>query len=215
MKKFFTLFVLCLMLSTVIIGCGKKEPPKPNNAPVISSLIAEPKNVPAEKNSLITCMASDIDGDSLVFDWTASGGSVKSDGNKAEFIAPTMGGIYQITVKISDGRGSMIQKTVDVTVNSKPDVTLRSEQTEIETSSKLQIICEAKDSDNDSLTYSWSVSNGTIQDSGNIVTFIAPETIDTCVITVKVSDGKEEVNQSLSIITKATKKAAKGKTKKK
>ncbi len=213
-KSIIFMMCFCFMAVFAFFGCSQPEPPKPNSTPIISSLTAEPQNISAEKASVITCVATDADGDSLIYEWSAASGTIKGEGNKAEYIAPTSGGIYVITVKVTDGKGGMIQKTTDITINSKPTVVLKAEEQEIEVSSKTKVACEASDTDNDTLTITWSATSGTIQDSGATAIFTAPDSVDTCVITVKVTDGKEEITESISITTKQSKKG-KGKKGKK
>lgn len=52
----------------------------------------------------------------------------------------------------------------------------------------VRIYCTATDKDNDTLTYSWSGSGGTILGSGPVVTWLAPDSIGTYIVTCTVTD---------------------------
>jgi hypothetical protein len=64
--------LIALILSTAIAGCQKDgvTPPKPmNHSPVIDSIIAVPDSLGPSDSTIVSCFASDIDGDTLVYDW--------------------------------------------------------------------------------------------------------------------------------------------------
>ncbi|MCX6005377.1 MAG: hypothetical protein NT082_06880 [Chloroflexi bacterium] len=50
--------------------------------------------------------------------------------------------------------------------------------------------CIAKDPDGDTLNYTWLVDNGTLQADGSKVTWLSPDNMGTCHLTVIVKDGK-------------------------
>jgi hypothetical protein len=87
-----------------------------NQSPTISSLSANPSGVLYGGSAVITCIASDPDGDQVRYSWTASGGSITGVGNKVTWIAPNNGGSYNITVIVSDGKGGETTGNVMVTV---------------------------------------------------------------------------------------------------
>ncbi|MCK4980744.1 MAG: hypothetical protein KAS62_10130, partial [Candidatus Delongbacteria bacterium] len=61
------------------------------------------------------------------------------------------------------------------------------------------ITCFASDADEDSLTYSWDKTGGTIDGSGSSITWIAPNTIEAHTITCTVSDGEATDTRSINI----------------
>jgi hypothetical protein len=112
-------------------------PEKPNNPPVISAIKFTPegratitvkpnptdkekeKYPPVEvkyKTSVVECVASDINKDSLSYTWKASGGKIIGGGPKIEWLAAGDAGSYTITCDVSDGRGGTSSLTVSVTV---------------------------------------------------------------------------------------------------
>jgi len=87
-----------------------------NQSPIISSLVANPSGILYGGSTLLTCIASDPDGDVVRYSWTASEGSITGVGNKVTWIAPNKGGSFNITVIISDGKGGETRGNVMVTV---------------------------------------------------------------------------------------------------
>jgi hypothetical protein len=89
-----------------------------NQSPIISSLTASPSGVVSGGSALITCIASDPDGDVVRYSWSASGGSITGVGNKVTWLAAGKSGSYIITVVVSDGKGGETRGNVTVTVGS-------------------------------------------------------------------------------------------------
>jgi hypothetical protein len=89
-----------------------------NQSPIISSLTASPSGVISGGSTLITCVASDPDGDVMRYSWSASGGSLTGVGNKVTWLASGKSGSYVITVVVSDGKGGETTGNVTVTVAS-------------------------------------------------------------------------------------------------
>ncbi|MCL6579765.1 MAG: PKD domain-containing protein, partial [Candidatus Bathyarchaeota archaeon] len=87
-----------------------------NQAPVIQSLEANPSGVIYGGIAVITCIASDPDGDVVRYSWSASEGTITGTGNKVTWVAPNRGGNYNITVLVSDGKGGETKGNVMVTV---------------------------------------------------------------------------------------------------
>jgi hypothetical protein len=76
-----------------------------NQAPVISSLAANPSGVLYGGTTTITCVATDPDGDSIDYGWSASEGDISGVGNVVTWVAPEKGGDFDVTVIVSDGKG--------------------------------------------------------------------------------------------------------------
>jgi len=112
-------------------------PEKPNNPPVISAIKFTPegrgtvtvkpnptdkekeKYPPVEvkyKTSVVECLASDADNDSLKYTWKATGGKIIGSGPKIEWLAAGDSGSYIITCDVSDGMGGSNSLSVTVTV---------------------------------------------------------------------------------------------------
>gem|GEM_PF-1006818 len=87
-----------------------------NNPPVISSLDANQDSIEINHDVDITCNASDQDGDTLRFSWTANGVSVGANDSYLTWRAPDTAGTYTITCTVSDGKGGEDSESVSITV---------------------------------------------------------------------------------------------------
>jgi hypothetical protein len=94
-----------------------------NQSPIISSLSANPSGILYGGSAVITCIASDPDGDVVRYSWSASEGSITGVGNKVTWIAPSKGGSFNVTVIVSDGKGGQTQGNVMVTVSASTNTT--------------------------------------------------------------------------------------------
>ena len=174
-----------------------------NNYPIISSLETENNRVAPSGNSGVKCVASDPDGDSLTYAWSATGGIFSGEGPDATWLAPHAPGTYAITVKVTDGRGgeATAQLTIDVQVNHPPAIeSLTAEPPEVRKSKTSVIKCVASDPDGDELTYLWEVAEGNVSEQGVTVTWTAPNRYGSYVIRVTVSDSRGgEASRELSV----------------
>jgi hypothetical protein len=177
--------------------------PNYNNTPVISSSA----NFYINENNVVigNILASDPDGDSLIY--SVSGSEIKiSDSGQLTFVtAPDYEtkNSYSATVTVSDGTDSVTQAiTVGVddvndqapTISSSATFSAAENQTAIGT-------VTASDADGDSLTYSVSGSEISISDSGQLTFVTAPdyETKNSYSATVTVSDGTNSTTQDITV----------------
>jgi hypothetical protein len=103
---------------------------RPNQPPTITAFNVTPPNKPevtfsppGEQISVtryttsdIQCIAEDPDGDELNYVWSATDGTVKGEGAIVEWIAPSAGGDYTVTVIVSDGRGGEAKASMEFKV---------------------------------------------------------------------------------------------------
>ncbi len=99
-------------------GCFDGDEPG-NHAPAIDSLCAEPAWVLTDSVARAIALASDRDGDRLLFRWTATAGEFLSgiDRDSACWRAPSQAGICTLSVLVSDGndldRGRLMVPVLD------------------------------------------------------------------------------------------------------
>lgn len=91
--------------------------------PVISSLTAEPAKVTPGETTTITCMATDPDGDTLSYAWSATGGTVSGTGNIITWKSPEVDGEFIISVTVDDGRGGTVKGQCTIIVGA-PVITI-------------------------------------------------------------------------------------------
>jgi hypothetical protein len=87
-----------------------------NQAPIISDLSASPSGVLFGGTTLLTCTATDPDGDLLRYSWSASEGSISGVGNRVTWLAPSKSGDFNVTVTVGDGKGGESRRSVMVSV---------------------------------------------------------------------------------------------------
>jgi len=98
-------------LIPLLTGCGNRPPVMPG------SIIVSPATVPVGERATITVIATDPDGDSIVYYWEAKKGSVPpgAQGDTVVYIAPDTGGLDTVTVTVSDGQ-AVAKKEVQISV---------------------------------------------------------------------------------------------------
>jgi len=94
-----------------------------NQRPVINSIKAEPSKLIPSGVSTITCLASDPDGDTLVYSWSATSGSISGVGNIVTWKAPNIDGKFVINVVVDDGKGGIVKGECPITVET-PQLTV-------------------------------------------------------------------------------------------
>ncbi|MDZ7260893.1 MAG: T9SS type A sorting domain-containing protein [candidate division KSB1 bacterium] len=93
-----------------------------NHAPTILRLKANPKKIDLGATSLITCIASDPDGDTLSYTWTAKYGTLSSWDSTVTWTAPMNQGYYYLACFVSDGRGGSAVDSIGIVVQDFSDV---------------------------------------------------------------------------------------------
>ena len=178
------------VLVTVIFLMGGCVPA--SHLPIITSLKAEPGAVSPSGLCHIECIASERDGDELSYEWFASDGNIDGDGVAVNWSAPESEGIYNITVKVTDGNGGEVSQSiaVKVGVNHPPSITsLIADVGWVTPSGSCNITCNAEDPDGDKLSFEWPASGGDISGTGPAVRWTAPDAVGLYNITAVVSDG--------------------------
>jgi len=181
--------VVSWVIFAILMGAGCAIFNKP---PVIDSLTPNATSVARGGSCTISCAASDPDGDTPTYTWTATGGTISGEGSTVTWEAPTAEGSYTISVTVSDGKGGTAGDSIDIQVtNTPPEITsLTPSATNVARGGSCTISCAASDPDGDTLTYTWSADGGTISGEGSTVTWEAPTAEGSYTISVTVSDGK-------------------------
>ena len=177
-------------------------PPEPQNQPpVIQAIIAE-KEVNISTECEIVCKATDADGDTLKYWWSADGGMIRGVGDNVTWIAPDIGGIYTVKVMVSDGNGGEATDSIIFTVIGKPNqppviteltrdgkpITELTERVRVWVTSDIE--CIAEDPDGSELRYAWSTTGGKIQGEGAKVGWTAPGVAGNYKVIVVVADSE-------------------------
>ena len=110
--------VLLLLVATLCVGScgGGGGDGVTNNAPQVSSVTCSPPNVSKGGSTTVVCEASDADGDTLSYDWTATTGTFTGSGSTVTWMAPNEDGTYTIRVTVTDGKGGSVEGTCGIVV---------------------------------------------------------------------------------------------------
>lgn len=87
-----------------------------NQAPVITSITASERRIAPADTTILNCAASDPDGDSLTFIWSAASGIIENAGAQATWQAPDSGGYFSIKCTVSDQFGGTISDSILIVV---------------------------------------------------------------------------------------------------
>lgn len=209
-----TLIKLCftalaiLLAVTPILACGAPEEPPPtspgppptapptgNQPPEITSITITPEITTVAHGAIskITCSANDPDGDTLSYTWSATGGTISVVKQICTWTAPNFDGEVEISVTVDDGKGGTTTRSITITViaNQRPAITsVTAEPVKIIPGETSTVTCVATDPDDDTLSYAWSATGGTVSGTGTIITWQAPNFDGEFVISVTVDDGK-------------------------
>jgi formylglycine-generating enzyme required for sulfatase activity len=87
-----------------------------NNAPAITSLVADPATVEILLTSTVTCTATDTDADDVLsYAWTSTAGTVVGTGSEITWTAPDMVGTCTLTCSVSDA-DTTVSEDIDISV---------------------------------------------------------------------------------------------------
>lgn len=101
MKKLTLLYSITVL---VLISCSPTEPQ--NNPPIITEIIINPSDPKAGETVILNAIATDIDSDTLTYNWSATGGSFSGSGigNPIDWYGPNAESDFDITCIVSDGK---------------------------------------------------------------------------------------------------------------
>jgi hypothetical protein len=202
------LFAIMMMLAACIRIATPATPaptaPTGNQPPIISSLTAAQNQTYPGGTVNVQGIASDPNGDSLNYKWTATGGSfVESGRGNNTWRAPNDFGDYDIKLTVDDGKGGTAEATVKIMVSANHPPTINSltaNPPSLQFAAKTTLTAVASDQDGDPVQFKWDASGGTLSGVGNKVTWTSPSKNGNYIITVTVSDGKGgETRQDITI----------------
>ncbi len=86
-----------------------------NHVPKIERLSADPPIVELGGTTVVTCQASDEDGDALSYQWEADAGTFNGQGSEVSWTAPALPGHHVLSCLVDDGAGASAVGTVGIT----------------------------------------------------------------------------------------------------
>jgi len=199
------------LLSVLLIsGCNFLNVPgaPTNNAPLIESVKCTSYVWALADNEMI-CQASDLDGDSLQYEWSTNNGKIIGTGARMMWVSPDTMGTYDVEVSVSDGKGGEAKETVFIRVLTNADgttaqpITLKmslgsseviTENITVKVGTATKITCAIDNAAGKKLTYEWSASGGKMKWTGMdqktcaVVFWTAPALTQVYTVTVAVRD---------------------------
>lgn len=166
-----------------------------NYPPRIKSLSPDSQITTYGGSLAIYCTAADRDNDSLIYNWSSTGGTITGIGEIVTWMAPAIPDSFQISCMVDDGNGgidtaSTIIEVVEA-INHNPIIEqLKAQPRKIDLSAYSLLTCTAIDVDGDSLQYSWFANFGSISGNGGSITWTAPNIAGNYYINCIVSDNK-------------------------
>lgn len=119
MRKLLRTFLIMILVVVVISYCdAPTRSDTRNTAPVITSLIADTSSVVSGGTGTISCTATDADGDTLSYTWSATRGSISGSGSIVTYTAPSTEGTDTVTCVVADGEGGTDDEVVFIQVTS-------------------------------------------------------------------------------------------------
>ncbi|MFA5079881.1 MAG: hypothetical protein WC541_10410 [Dehalococcoidia bacterium] len=196
--------VIALTLTAACAQPAAPAAPTGNMPPVIASITAAQNQTYPGGMVNIQSVVSDPNGDSINFNWTATGGEFIENGRpNTTWRAPKGYGTYEIKLTVDDGKGASVQATVPIAVsaNHAPSISgLTADPAAILPSAMTTLTCIAGDQDGDAVQYNWEAREGTLSGVGNKVSWTAPNKSGNYSVFVVVSDGKgAETRQEIVI----------------
>jgi hypothetical protein len=173
-----------LMLAGCVAPAPVKTPPTPPPPavaqPEIKNILAQREWNPNVESSLL-CAASDPDGNPLTYTWIAENGTIKGEGQKVIWVPPGEVGEYEISVKVTNGKGGEATFSKQFAVVNPPPppvdktiyLKLTPPETNVVTASgrvralfTSEIQCEIPGRDTSEFTYAWAASAGKLMADG-------------------------------------------------
>lgn len=93
-----------------------------NKSPIIQSLTASRVEVPAGESCQLSCTATDPDGESIRYRWSATGGSLETTtGSPVRWVAPEVSSekTFTVSVEARDTKGATASQSIELTVTPK------------------------------------------------------------------------------------------------
>ena len=112
MKRPLFIFVCTALL----FFCEEEESYTPNHHPEILSIGQLGNGIEVLGFDTLVCVATDIDGDSLEYTWSAPAGSLAGSGDTVIWYAPYQGARYPFSCKVSDETNGIVEAEFSIQV---------------------------------------------------------------------------------------------------
>ena len=162
-----------------------------NDAPPVVGVVPDRTEVPRGGTVRLTAEASDPDGGTVAYAWSAGSGTFdRTDAATAVWTAPNATGNVDVRVTVTDDEGDTADATATIAVgNQPPTVSIRAAKTEVGRGGTVRLAAEATDPDGGALTYAWSADTGTFdRTDAAMAVWTAPDMAGNANLRVTVTD---------------------------
>jgi len=183
-----------MLIDGIVVDYRSDHVPS-NHRPRIKGFGARPSTIYLGGDAQLSCTAVDADGDSLVFEWSATGGTLTAGGSTGSWTAPVTKGVFDVVCRISDGNGGGdTARTAITVVDSALTVPVIREIVarpgKVDRGATTTVTCHANDPSGKTLTYSWLASGGTILGQDSAVQWTAPSAAGNYTLVCTVNNGQ-------------------------
>ena len=143
----------------------------------------------------VCCTASDRDGDTIAYVWSASGGAISGNGPTVSWTAPAATGTFMIACRVVDGHGAVDSAflTIEVVDSplSQPVIRdLRARPGVVDPGGVTTIACTASDPGGFPLSYAWTSAWGVVQPLDSAAIWTAPDSVGNMVVVCVVTNSQ-------------------------
>jgi hypothetical protein len=187
---------------------------KANVAPEIVSLTAAADWVVGGGSVFLSCEATDVDGDDVTLEWTATGGQLYGQGDAVIWLAPDEDAVHWITVLARDTYGAESERKLSISVTSGQPTEILDMQVQ---SLNTDLLFEHEDGwhiyqgrsctitcvlgeESGAVTYVWTADFGKLVADGPVATWTAPSSGVSATVAVSVTDEAGNTSSASVII---------------
>lgn len=184
-----------------------------NDAPVLTSMVADKTEAEVGENITFTAAATDVDGDELTYIWKVG---TEIIGNMSMItVSFDEAGWKNVTVTVSDGELEVMDYVmVNITEEEEPPVEnnppviteAKADPSTVKKGEKFTLTVAATDEDGDTLTYIWKVDKVPAWEKTGMSVEVEDLEPGTYVFTVMVSDGTDNVTRTVTVIVEEEEK---------
>jgi len=175
---------------------------KANYVPEIVSLSSYSDWALPETSTFVSCVATDLDGDQITYEWSATAGEVFGQGNAIVWVAPAELGAYSVKVLARDAYGGESSREIPISVTPGTAPTLgefvvKGISTDlikffegkwsIFRGRSCSIECPVLDGEGP-FTYVWTAARGKLTADGAVARWDATDLKEEVTVTVDVTD---------------------------
>jgi len=152
-----------------------------NYPPRIKSLAPVRGKILTGQSTNIYCTAVDRENSALTFQWRASGGTISGSSSNVNWTAPDIPGNYFIFCIVTDASGAIDSASTRVEVvellNQPPRINkINAVPRKLDLGATTELSCEAKDPDENAITFNWTTREGALQSDNATASWTAPAT---------------------------------------